>query len=158
MITQEKWVAELRKFKGKQFAHQGRSNIGDPGGVDCIGLIVVAAGNVGITVPPGLPKDYGNLPGTEKFTTWAYRALQPLDVNPTVGLSTQLNVGDVLFFHVENPDEIRHMGVYTGTLNGVPKMIHSSAAYPRKVCEVDLDFNYWLQRFNSAWRIPDVKE
>ena len=45
MIARATWIAEIRKWVGTPWLHQGRNHLG----VDCIGLIICAARDLGLT-------------------------------------------------------------------------------------------------------------
>lgn len=150
------WINALYNYMDKPFAHQGRSKVGEPGGVDCVGLVINAARDVGLHVPSDLPNDYARIPGNTNFFKWADTLMDRVDYYPCQDISECAKVGDVIFFYVDNTKHVRHMGVFVGKIDGIPKMIHSSAQSPKCVCVSAIDDAYWLQRINSVWRIPQI--
>src|SRR3954469_20730264 len=109
MTTAAEFIAAGRAYLGTPWHHQGRS----VAGVDCIGLVLLAARDAGLAAlePPPytrLPTDYAL---AETCAAIGKRA--PLDA---------LRDGDVLLF--SDAHFPCHIGIRT-TLRGVPHCLHS---------------------------------
>lgn len=93
-----RFIEEVRACLGTRWRHQGRL----PGvGLDCVGLVVVPAGRVGLRVADSL--DYGLRPDGR------LRAMVEAQMDP----SPDPRPGDVLLFWAERPGVASHVGVMT---------------------------------------------
>lgn len=63
-VTAAQVCAEARTWIGKPYRHQGRG----PTDVDCVGLIIVVCGKLGL-LPTVTRTDYGRLPNAELIAT-----------------------------------------------------------------------------------------
>lgn len=134
-ITAAAIVAEARTWLGTPFAHQGRVR---GVGVDCGGLVLGVARNLGLAVAE--PGAYGMSPDPaiiERMLTRHCIALR----------RTELAPGDVLWFSFAG--EPRHVGLASGI--GV---IHAWAK-PGRVVEHRLD-EVWLHRLRGVYRLMEL--
>lgn len=122
MTRDELFVDHARKYLGVPWRHQGRSR----GGLDCVGLVVLAARDCGLDAP--LAATYGRLAHyfilKPILCEFAYRIPEP-------------RMGALLLFKNKT---ILHMGIATEkkkviqALNTVGKVIESSINF--KICQV----------------------
>lgn len=135
----EKIVAEVRRWIGTPYHHQGRK-LGV--GVDCVGLLLAAAGAIGVNIEdprcyPLCPSDPNFLPMTLlnlQFRRWSFKV-------PT-------NPGDVGLFWIQKPDFPRHLGFFTG----LETFVHVGG---RVVEERSFDLS-WRKRIVSIFKFPGV--
>lgn len=155
-LTREAWVTQLRSYKGTKFMHQGRGkNIG----LDCIGLLVCAARDLGIAHGADRIKGYSRAPTDGDFDKWAGHFAVQLPYNRLQSLQSQIELGDVITFWIEREGLTRHVAVYTGTDNqGRPMMIHSYAKQDRGVMEMPINPNYWTRRVSRIFRLHEFCE
>jgi cell wall-associated NlpC family hydrolase len=144
-------VAAARGWIGTSFHHQGRirKNASHKGGVDCLGLLVGVAAEIGITLPDGrlaasLDKtDYPHYPDTERLR----RRLSAIMENiPTAGIQA----GDILVLSVDGSPQ--HLAIVSDYREGLG-IIHAYAP-ARKVVEQALD-DFWTSRIVAAYRLPN---
>ncbi|MBK5910560.1 hypothetical protein CCR85_03520 [Rhodothalassium salexigens] len=129
-------IAGARTCLGTPFRHQGR----EPGlGLDCIGVIVVAARAAGFH--PRDRRDYGRIPrGTLLETALVAAGLRPVDPAEAVP-------GDVLVFTLDRWP--RHVALRTGR-----GMIHAWGEVGR-VVEHRLSPD-WADALTATYRFPGV--
>ncbi len=150
---QEEFLKALRSYIGVPFHHQGRSR----GGLDCVGLVIVACHDVGIAKGSHMVQGYGRAPMNADFNRWMGDYTNPVPYNRLHRFVDQLKVGDLLTFWIERKGITRHMAVYTGVNGqGHPTMIHSYAKVDRGVVETIIDPNYWVKRVTGVHRLPDL--
>jgi cell wall-associated NlpC family hydrolase len=114
--------AAARAYLGTPWRHLGRSATG----IDCIGLVILAARDCGITIPD--PAPYAREPQGNRLAAAAS------EHGVRVG---QAQPGDVLLFRA---------GLYAGHVgiaglhpeHGIPSVIHAYAKHGRAVCEQPL--------------------
>lgn len=153
-ITVDEWIAALRSYSGTRFRHQGRGR--GKLGVDCIGLLVCAALDLGIARGANRIGGYSHHPTDKDFDKWCAKFAPRLPYNRLHPVERQMNVGDIMSFWIEKEGMPRHVSVYTGTDDqGRPMMIHSHAAETRGVIEVPIDPNYWTRRVSSLYRLHE---
>jgi cell wall-associated NlpC family hydrolase len=128
-------IEEARKLLGVPFVHQGRHLTC---GVDCIGLLVLAARADGQRL-----QDYATYSRRPKPT----ELLANLEKNANRIDLDDVAAGDLLVFCVPYRGVPQHLGIATdeGTL------IHTDAHVGR-VVEVSLTVA-WMRRAHSAWRL-----
>ena len=127
-------VAAARACLGTPFHHQGRL----PGvGLDCIGLIVVAASAAGYEIADAT--DYARQPEEG-------RLLAGLSANGLTA-SGAAQAGDVLLFRFDGGP--RHAALMTGE----DRMIHAFAPVGQ-VVETGMG-DFWRRRLCGAFRFPD---
>lgn len=155
-ITVDDWIASLRSYIGVRFRHQGRSR---DYGVDCIGLAVCAALDIGIAHGAERIVGYSRIPTDNDFDKWAGRFSVPLPYNRLQAIDRQVKVGDIITFWIEQQGVTRHVAVYTGRdTQGRPSMIHSYAKEDRGVIECAINPNYWTRRISRIYRLPEFCE
>ena len=117
-----------------------------------------AARDVGIEHDAWKIDDYRRAPDSKLFEKFISKYLTHKPCNRLLPLVPQLHVGDVLVFWIEHPEYARHVGVYTGTFDGQPRMIHAFAKTPRCVIEQMVTPAYWKPRLVSVWTLPQFSE
>jgi NlpC/P60 family putative phage cell wall peptidase len=131
MATAAAFVAAARACLGTPFHHQGRQ-VG--GGLDCIGLVVVALRAVGISVNDRT--DYGPRPdGVSLITALETHGASRVDT---------ITAGDVLLFRFDGQPQ--HVAVATGA----DSMVHSYAPVAR-VVETNISAP-WRRRLVAIFR------
>ena len=150
----KKWVEALRSYIGVPFLHQGRTRAG----LDCIGLLAVAARDIGLGDGAVKLTAYDRTPDNRLFAKRAGDFLERKPYTRLQPLHTQLDIGDVLLFWIEKKGYPRHIAVYTGTdEHGRLMIIHSYAKQSKNVIEMPMNLGYWEQRIDSVWRLPTAK-
>lgn len=141
LVESQKIVDEARKLIGVPWRHEGRTALG----VDCIGLVILAASRAGVDLfkLAGIrpPRHYARNPSAELFTIverYCTRAEEP-------------KPGALLFFQFDRDRFPRHFGILTaeGT------MIHAESKTRRQVIEHGYRAN-WLRWSHSVWLLPGV--
>lgn len=149
-INRQEITTCARTFIGTPFRHAGRCK-GVRGGLDCVGLPLMIAGELGLLDIDGKP-----LTGD---TYKAYTA-QPVD-NLVLDLCVKHLVrvavpdqqeGDVLVMKV--PHSPCHVGISAGIVNGQPGIIHAYSGAEGTV-EHGIDVK-WARRIVAAFRFPGV--
>jgi cell wall-associated NlpC family hydrolase len=154
-VSLENWLKQLRSYLGTRFRHQGRATAG--GGIDCIGLVIKAAHDLGIDHGTINYRAYAHTPdpGTLEKECNAYMNRVPY--NRLQPLRRQVKIGSVLLMWVEQQGTPRHVGVYTGVdRHGRDTIIHSYAQENRGVIEQPMGA-YWVQRVCAVYELKDVE-
>ena len=128
-------VEIARSWVGTKFHHQGRKK---HVGVDCIGLIIGMAHEMGLTVEDRL--DYARQPSGGQLEAALANYLQPCD----------LKVGCVALFKIKN--EPQHVGIVSDYGDGFG-LIHAYAQ-SRKVVEHGLD-EFWEKRLVACYKFTE---
>lgn len=158
VLTRELWIETLRSYKGTRFRHQGRRK-GGRNGVDCIGLLVCAARDLGISQGAEKINDYKREPVRADFDKWASKFAKQLPYNRLHPLNHQVLPGDIVTFWIDAEGVPRHIAVYTGKDDqGRETMIHSYAKERRGVVEMAIDPNYWTRRVSALFRLHEFCE
>lgn len=151
IVTVDDFLNSARDLIGVRFHHQGRTT----GGLDCVGLVILAAKNAGIQTTAGAITGYGKTPGNADFKKWIGRYTEDLRYNRLQRISDQVRPGDLLTFWIENTKITRHVGIYLGAdSQGVSSMVHSYAKARRGVVQQVMD-TYWNTRVTGAYRIKE---
>lgn len=127
------FVAAARNYLGVKFKHQGRSRRG----VDCVGLVICAARDIGFNLEPGI-LNYAPNPG---MTFYEQIKLYPFVYEIS---EQEAATGDLIL--------IKHMGmpIHVAIINH-NCIIH--AYQPTSwVCEHRIE-NKFKRRFHSYWRV-----
>jgi cell wall-associated NlpC family hydrolase len=141
MITPQQLIDEARKLVGTPWRHQGRSKLG----VDCIGLVLLAAKNAGLDLVKfsgaPVPTRYSRHPDPQLYDTvqrYCTRIESPVP-------------GCLLFFKFDADKHPRHFGIYTeqGT------MIHAECKTRMQVVEHG-HRAHWDRWTHGAWLLPGV--
>jgi hypothetical protein len=147
MKTADTLIACARQLIGVRFTHQGRTTEG----LDCLGLLLVAASNAGITVD-GLPLDtldvphYGMRPDAQLLRQKLDNYLIPVAPHA-------LHVGDVVLLKVDGLPQ--HLALLTDyPMQGELGMIHAYAP-ARAVVEHRYDA-HWRKQTYLAYRLPGI--
>jgi cell wall-associated NlpC family hydrolase len=152
MTLAEQYVENCRTWLGVRFRHQGRNR----NGVDCVGLVIMAAYEIGIATGAEKVSGYSRQPNQKDFDHWCGKFCDKLPYNRLHGLGRQLEVGDLISFWIEDEGIPRHIAVYTGVdSQGRQRMIHSYAKENRGVVEMPIDPSYWKQRVSGLYRYRD---
>ncbi|MDF2097320.1 C40 family peptidase [Aquibaculum arenosum] len=133
-------VAEARGWIGVRYRHQGRLKAS---GVDCVGLAVGVARELGLAVADRL--DYPRRPDPE--TLRAGLAEQLLEIDPAAALP-----GDLL--RLAPGGKATHVGICSRLADGRPGLIHAYAPC-RRVVEHGWD-GRWPGLAVDAWRWPPL--
>jgi NlpC/P60 family putative phage cell wall peptidase len=148
-------VSTARQWVGTPFRHQGRrqSLPGQPGGCDCLGLLIGIAQELGLTVcyrGEMVPlasldsRSYSRLPRGEPLRQMLERYLIPVP-------STELRPADAGLFLFEGAP--RHLGLFGEGEEGELTLIH---AYAPAGGVVEHRFTPdWRQRLVAAYRLVD---
>jgi cell wall-associated NlpC family hydrolase len=124
-------IAAARAYLGVPWVHQGVS----AAGVDCLGLVVATARDLGVPTPPLPP--YGREPDILALRAglgnWLHKAS-----------TREPEPGDVLLFH-----DRRYPG-HLGLMSEAGRFIHAwNTPSVRRVCEVTLN-GVWRDRLDPA--------
>ena len=148
-MTGDDIVAAARGWLGTRFHHQGRlkKTHTHPGGVDCLGLLVGIARELGLKAANGTAliefdeTDYSHQPDAQKLKGKLSTLLQEI---PIGGIRS----GDVVLLVIDESPQ--HLGIISGN-NGTLSIIHAYAP-ARKVVEHGLDA-WWLARIEAVYRV-----
>lgn len=146
MITRDALVTQARQYLGVRFAHQGRSKVT---GVDCLGLLLCVAQDVGIRLNQKDVRhydrtDYGAYPCPIMLRAQLDHALIAID---------EARVGDILLLNIEGrPQHLALVSDYHHTES--LGMIHAYAPM-RKVVEHRLD-EMWQGAIEQRYRVPEL--
>lgn len=139
MITPELFVEECRKYVGVKFVHQGRSIHG----VDCAGLLVLAASSMGASVEDYTA--YTRYPNSATFYAYISKHADRVSIG-------EQRLGDLIVFEFDgNP---QHVAILSR--EEPPYIIHSAATH-RKVVEHRLD-EKWQAKIRAVFRPVLTKE
>lgn len=140
MITAQQLIDEARKLTGTPWKHQGRSRRG----VDCVGMVLLAAKNAGLDLTKNGVTDerkYG-------------RGAQPLLLERVEQYCTRIEspiAGCLLFFEFYGERHPRHFGVFSER----ETMIHADAK--RGMVIEHGHRAHWIDRTHSVWKLPGVR-
>lgn len=154
-LTPHAYVDACRHYLGTKFHHQGRSG---SRGLDCIGLCVLAAKDLGVAHGAERISGYGRAPQNRDFEKWAghFSVAQPY--NRLQPLREQVQLADCVTFWIDRPGITRHIGVITEIPStGHPHMIHSYARENRGVMEGPMS-TYWTARVTGIYRLREFCE
>lgn len=138
-------VVCARGWIGTRFQHQGRLKRGAAhrGGVDCLGLLVGVAAELGLRDCDGLAfveadeRDYSHMPDVGRLKTRLLRVMREVE-------ESEMRVGDVLLMDVDG--RAQHLGIVTDE-----GLIHAYAP-ARAVVEHALDA-WWRARIVAVFRV-----
>lgn len=146
MTIRDALIAQARLYLGVRFAHQGRSIVT---GVDCLGLLLCAAENAGLTLRQQNVRfydrtDYGAYPCPKMLREQLDHALMATD---------DIRVGNILLLNIEGrPQHLALVSDYHQA--GSFGMIHAYAPM-RKVVEHRLD-EMWQAAIEQCYRVPEM--
>lgn len=156
-VTREQWIDQLRSYLGTPFTHQGRKG-GPGGGCDCVGLLVMAARDLGISHGSEKISGYPDEPNEQHFDKWAAKFTTRLPCNRLQPIGRQLIPGDIITFWVDTPHVPRHIAVFTGyNSQGSETMIHSMSNERRGVQEVVINPQFWTRRVSRFYRLREFE-
>lgn len=143
-------IEAARRYEGARFRHQGR----DPRtGVDCVGLAVVIARDLGIDCVDSVT--YARCPNPRNLLRVLSKSCDRIsraggDALALDGDSSAFGVaraGDLLIFSPRRPNLPRHLAVFTGS-----DMVHAVEGNGiDRVVEVPISQN-WRECLHSTWR------
>lgn len=137
-------VIEARRWLGTRFRHQGRrrASAHDPGGVDCLGLLIGVAEALtlqdrhGALLSRADEVSYGHLPDGARLAERLGELLLPVE---------RMREGDILLFRLDgNPQHLAIVSDYG--------IIHAYAP-ARRVVEHRLDAA-WEEKIAGIFRVP----
>ncbi len=142
-------VNQARTWLGTKYHHQGRlkKSSRGPGGVDCIGLIVGIADELGIQDGKGNPlinsdeRNYSMYPESGRLVRSVQRHMRQV-------LVEKMRIGDVLLFKTFKDPQ--HVGLLTEYPGGGLGLIHCNSS-AGKVVEQPLS-DTWLRMLTHAYR------
>lgn len=134
-------VAQARAWVGVPFAHQGRSRVG----VDCAGLVIVVARELGLVLPEFDVCGYGPAPDGTSLRDECERHMRAAPT-PAVG-------GVVLLAWAAGPPQ--HLGFVAEHPLGGLSLIHAEQRRARAVVEHRLVFSRAM-RLVASYRLPGV--
>lgn len=138
-ILREKFAEEARVLVKTRFRHQGRTERG----VDCLGLLVLAARRAGSRIVEEDVTDYPHRPDPEVLRRWLNRALCRIP-------RRQAASGDVFF--MREGDLSAHVGVVDIDPDGKEHVIHAYGPAKQVLREVlQLDVRTIL----AVYRLPE---
>lgn len=148
-ISRADIIEVARDYIGTPFQHQGRTHKG----LDCVGLPLCVAEDLGLTDKGGVPfkrndgGGYSAQPtGKIVFQTCCDRMIRKL--------ANQFRPGDVLCMRL--PIEPCHVAIVT-EYNGVPYIVHAYDGGERKCVEHILDVA-WQRKIVAAFEFPGVTD
>jgi hypothetical protein len=133
-------LACARTYLGTRWLHQGRVK---GVGVDCAGLIICVAGELGLARVTF--DNYSQYPDGATLQSVCSLHMDQIDLGAA-------QPGDVMVFTFDRDPQ--HLG-FRSEIDGRPGLIHCYAS-AKRVVEHDLD-ELWRTRARSAWRIPGVE-
>lgn len=146
MIFERQLIEAARRHLGARFRHQGR---GGEDGLDCLGLILVPAREVGLTrfEPPNYGPEFDRVALVRTLTEHLHRIdLQWTAADFNEDRLPKAEAGDVLLFAVRNHPA--HLAYATGE----GTMIHATEK-AGKVIEEPIG-PVWQRSLLSVWRWP----
>lgn len=140
MITASDLIREARALNGVPWVHLGRTQRG----VDCIGLVILAARNAGLDLfgHIGLADRRYGRKADQKLFNMVRQYAQRTEVEP----------GALLLFRFDGDSTPRHFGIATER----DTVIHAECKSRKQVVEHGLR-SHWARWVDSAWRIPGVR-
>lgn len=143
MITAAQLIIEARRLIGVKFLHQGRSAAG---GVDCLGLGLVAAKHAGLDVLAMVaasdPRSYGREPSPVMLEQVSQHCRRLKALRPAA----------LLMFKLPRARFPHHLAIYTDT----GTMIHAEAVRTHAVVEQTFG-RPWTRFHHSTWALPGVE-
>lgn len=150
IITPPDIVTSARSWIDTRFTHQGRlkKTHTHKGGVDCLGLLIGVASELGLQDSNGRPiTSYDNTQYTHAPDTTQLRYLLRTLLTPKP--TQELGVGDVALFAMQgNP---QHLAIISNQIGDTLHIIHSYAQ-ARKVVEHELD-THWRKSLVAGYSI-----
>ncbi len=140
-------VACARGWIGTRFHHQGRirKTATHRGGVDCLGLLVGVADELGLReLALADETSYSHQPDAKRLKVRLSELLCPLPIS-------QLASGNVALFCID--EQPQHLGIISD-YQGISGIIHAYAP-ARAVVEHRLDA-WWWERIDAVFSIPKI--
>ncbi len=136
-------VTVARTYIGVPFVHQRRGR----GGVDCLGLLMLVAGELDLCGRDGLPlvahdvMNYSKTPNVDALLT---------TLNDCLTAKSSPQVGDIALFNIDG--NAQHLGIIGNYHNGGLGLIHAYAS-AGAVVEHNFSVN-WQRRLVQLFAIP----
>lgn len=142
-VTRMQLVAAAREWIGTPFHHQGRLQ---GVGVDCVGLVIGVARQLGLVAPAFDVPAYPRAPDGASLMHLVDLHLMPLQMDEPV------QPGHVIVVRLDAHPQ--HLGIVGDYRHGGLSIIHA-AAQPGRVIETRLMFSRAM-RFVGAFNVPGV--
>ena len=144
MSHSEQIITAARGWVGTRFAHQGRlkKTATHRGGVDCLGLLVGVANELGLPLAQHDDVTYGHLPDERALYKKLSELLLPVD-------TLLMEAGDIVLLRVDG--RAQHMGIVSAYGKSDFGLIHAYAP-ARAVVEHRLD-EEWMQKVVGVFRV-----
>jgi len=144
MTTRADVCTQVRLWLGTPFQHQQRVR---GVAVDCVGVIIGVARELGLVVPEFDVNSYPRVPDGRALTALCRQHMRPIE-------RAAMQPGDVI--EVAFDRDPQHLGVLVPYLHGGFAIVHASQTVGR-VVEHRLMFSNALQ-FRAAYRLPGVED
>lgn len=135
-------VTMARRWLGTPFHHQARLQ---GVGVDCVGLVIGVARELGVVPSSWDVTGYGRVPDGKQLVHHLDSLLQPV-------AQSEMRPGDVVLVAFDSHPQ--HVGIVGDYVHGGHSIIHASGSHGR-VLETRLLFTKAM-RFVAAYRFPEV--
>jgi len=166
MPTRADFVAQARKYLGMEHRHQGRGRLGGKDqAVDCVGLLVCAAEDLGLADALGMPirraddLNYGPQPVRDDVHSECKRRMITRAEAPKIAILPQ--PGDIVTLLVRyretEPGVTCHVAIVTGLPGSGSLAILHAYAPLGSVVEHELAPK-WIKRIQGIFSIPSLAE
>lgn len=152
MATRANVISQARKYLSTPFIHQGRV-MGV--GVDCVGLVLCVADDLGLNDIHGLPLGRHDYPDYDRQPDNHTVQAKCIDRLVRV-LNTAVVPGDIV--NVKMPDSPCHTGIVTAVnADGSLTLIHAYNTGRPDACVVEHRLDHaWRRRIAASFRFPEV--
>lgn len=148
MSVQNSLIQAARSYIGVRFAHQGRSK---QTGVDCLGLLICAAQDAGITLQARAASEYDRI----DYGTFPDAQMLREQLNAALIMVDEITVGNILLLRSDGRPQ--HLALVTDYPHEETfGMIHAYAPL-RKVVEHRLD-DTWRSAIEAIYKMPNSFE
>jgi cell wall-associated NlpC family hydrolase len=140
MLTAANFVGQARSWLGVPWVHQGRSRAG----VDCVGLLVCAARELGLAAGAVDVQDYARQPHGGRLREMAEQHLVPSGY--------PLQPGHVVLMRFDGEEQhIGLIGDYPAGLSLIHAHSRLGSVVEHRLADV------WAQRIMSIYRVPGLE-
>jgi cell wall-associated NlpC family hydrolase len=144
MMDRAEVVTCARTWIGTKYQHQARVK---GVGVDCAGLVIGVARELGLIAPDWDVQGYARQPDGSSLIGWCGESMKAIRRD-------QMQPGDVVVVAFDSAPG--HMGIVGDYLHGGLSIIHSLGITSKCVIETRLMFSRSM-RFVAAYQLPGVK-